>query len=149
PFRVTQIATDASARLLSQGTNPSGYSQQMLWTDSEKRTGPWRDLYDWPPNGMPAAKANTRLTPQQQAHLNRIIRGSLKEVVNIIFASRRRDLESLLLAWATADRAARPIPRPLVQEAADGVIRIFGEYRRVDTHDPNGTATLPGYVERY
>ncbi len=149
PFRVTQIATDASARLLSQGTNPGGYSQRMLWTDEERRIGPWRDLYDWPPGGMPAAKNTTQLTPQQQAHLNRIIRGSQEEVVRIIFASRRRDLESLLLAWATADRAAVLAPRPLVQQAADGAIRIFGEYRRVNVFDPNGTATLPGYVERY
>lgn len=149
PFRVTQVATDVSALLLSVGTNPGGYSQDMLWTDSERHVGLWRKLYDWPPNGIPAQKNTANLTPQQQSHLNRIIRGSIKEVVNIIFASRRRDLESLLLAWATADRAACPAPRPLVQQAADGAIRILGEYRRVDTHNPNGSATLPGYVERY
>jgi len=149
PFRVTEITTDASARLLSQGTNPGGYSQGMLWTEPERRDGPWRDLYDWPPNGMPAAKSTAQLTPQQQAHLNRIIRGSQEEVVRIIFASRRRDLESLLLASATADRAALVIPRPLVRQAADGAIRILGERRRVNVFNPNGTATLPGFVERY
>lgn len=149
PFRVTQVATDASTCLLSQGTNPGGYSQEMLWTDHERRIGSWRDLYNWPPNGMPAQKNTTNLTPQQIPHLNRIVRGSVQEVVNILFASRRRDLESLLLAWATADRAACPAPRPLVQQAADGAIRILGEYRRVNTHNPKGTATLPGYVERY
>jgi DNA modification methylase len=148
PFRVAQIATDASARLLSQGTNPGGYSQEMLWTDPERRIGPWRDLYDWPPNGIPAAKNFAQGTPER-THLDRIIRGSREEVVRIIFASRRRDLESLLLAWATADRAALPAPRPLVQQAGDGAIRIFGEYRRINVFNPNGTATLPGYIERY
>jgi Lhr-like helicase len=149
PFRVPQIATDASARLLSQGTNPGGYSQQMLWTDADRRIGPWRDLYDWPPNGMPAPKNSAQLTQEKQAHLNRIIRGSQEEVARIIFASRRRDLESLLLAWGTADRILLPAPRPLVQQAADGAIRILGEYRRINVFDPNGTATLPAYVERY
>jgi hypothetical protein len=154
PFLLTQVAMDASMQLLRRGMNPGGYTQEMRWTDYERRRGPWRDLYDWPANGLPAPKNPGQLTPEQRAHLNRIIRGSQQEVVNIVFASRRRDTESLLLSWATTDRLAYPAPTPLIQEAADGVIRIFGtgwgsRRRRIDTHDPRGVADLPAIAESY
>src|SRR5207244_12392605 len=51
--------------------------------------------------------------------------------------------------FATNDRITYPAPRLLVQEAADGVLRIFGERRRLDTHNPLSLAALPAYVERY
>lgn len=149
PYPVTQVATESSSRLLSHGSNPGGYSQEVLWTEPDRQRGAWKDLYNWPAIGLPAPKPGGQLTQQQHGHMQRIIRGSEREVLSIVFASRRRGLESLLLGFATTDRITHPAPRPLVQEAADGVIRILGERRRLDTHTPRTIAALPGYVERY
>lgn len=148
PFPVSQVATESSSRLLSNGINPGGYSQDVLWTEPDRQRGAWKDLYNWPTN-LPAPKPAGQLTQQQRDHMQRIIRGSEREVFNIVFASRRRGLEALLLGFATTDRITYPAPRLLVQEAADGVIRILGERRRLDTHNPRTIAALPGYVERY
>jgi Lhr-like helicase len=149
PFRIPQVATESSSRLIAHGINPGGYLQEVLWTESDRQRGAWKDLYNWPANGLPTAKTAAQLTQQQRDHLQRIVRGSEREVLNIVFASRRRGLEALLLAFATTDRITHPAPRPVVQEAADGVIRILGERRRLDTHDPRSLAALPAYVERY
>ncbi|VTT98805.1 dead deah box helicase : Helicase OS=Mesorhizobium alhagi CCNWXJ12-2 GN=MAXJ12_25728 PE=4 SV=1: DEAD: Helicase_C: DUF1998 [Gemmataceae bacterium] len=149
PYRVTAIALDASMRLLAEGMNPGGYRQDILWAEPERREGPWRELYNWPDNAPPVQRPHGDLTHPQRAHQRRINEGSQKEVTTIIFASRRRDLESLLLGYATTDRIAFPSPRQLVQEAADGAIRIFGEHRRIDTHNPTTAAVLPSVVERY
>lgn len=149
PYPVSQIAAESSSRLLSNGINPGGYSQEVLWTEPDRQRGAWKDLYNWPTTGLPASKPAGHLTQQQRDHMQRIIRGSEREVFNIVFASRRRGLEAILLGFATTDRIAHPAPRLLVQEAADGVIRILGERRRLDTHNPRTIAALPGYVERY
>ncbi len=149
PFRLPQIATEASGSLLNEGTNPGGYSQDVLWTEPEDQRGPWKNLYNWPVTGWPAPKPQAQLSPLEQQHLQRVIAGSQRESANIVFASRRRSLESLLIAYATTDRISHPAPRPLVQEAADGVIRILGERRRLDTHTPSTRTSLPAYATRY
>jgi hypothetical protein len=149
PFHLPQIATEASGSLLAQGMNPGGYSQDVLWTFPDDQHGPWKNLYNWPAVGRPAPKAQSQLSPPQQQHLQRVITGSQRESANIVFASRRRSLESLLIASATTDRITHPAPRQLVQEAADGVIRILGERRRLDTHSPSSRTSLPAYATRY
>lgn len=58
-------------------------------------------------------------------------------------------LESLGLAFATTDRLANPAPNPLIQEAADGVIRLLGQRRRLSTHGAAGQPNAPGYVAQY
>lgn len=149
PYPVPQVAIECSSRLLSHGINPGGYSQEVLWTEPDRQRGPWKELYHWPPSGLPAAKSMGQLTQQQRDHFQRVIRSSEREVLNIVFASRRRGLEALLLGFATTDRITHPAPRVLVQEAADGAIRILGERRRIDTHNPRTITALPAYVERY
>jgi DEAD/DEAH box helicase domain-containing protein len=149
PFHLPQIVTEASGSLLNQGMNPGGYSRDVLWTDPNCQQGHWKELYNWPATGRPAQRPQDQLSPSQQQHLQRVIAGSQKESVNIVFASRRRSLESLLIASATTDRITYPAPRQLVQEAADGVIRILGERRRLDTHNPSSRNSLPAYATRY
>ena len=53
--------------------------------------------------------------------------------MDVVFASGRRSLESLRLAYATTDHIAYPAPSPLIQEAADGAIRLLGARRRLST----------------
>ena len=148
PFLILQFTADIAARLLARGMNPGGFGLEVLWTDSEQRHGPWRELYEWNPAGRPAPRPN--LSPEQQRHLQHINDSAFSEVMDIVFASGRRSLEALHIALATTDRLGFPASRPLVQEAADGVIQVLGSRRnRLSTHDANSLQNIPGYVVGY
>ncbi len=149
PFRITQIAADISARLLAVGMNPGGYGKNCLWTDPERLTGSWRDLYDWTPGTQPRAKPDGNLTQPQRRHLRRIQDQSVAELMDVLFASGRRSIESLLLALPTTDRISHPASSNLVQEGADGAIRLLGSRRRLSTHPCSSRNSVPGYVAGY
>ena len=133
PFRITQIVADASARLLAEGMNPAGYGKDVLWTDSQNRQGSWRDLYNWPQAGQPWPKLQA-VVASQRDHLTRIQVGSAVELMDILFASGRRSIESLLLALPTTDRIANPAASSLIQEGVDGSIRLLGSRKRLSSH---------------
>jgi DEAD/DEAH box helicase domain-containing protein len=149
PFRVTQIVADASARLLAEGMNPAGYGKDALWTDSQNRRHSWRDLYNWPPGGPPVAKPQGQLSQPQRDHLRRIQEGSAAELMDILFASGRRSIESLLLALPTTDRITSPAASSLIQQGADGTIRLLGSRKRLSTHPSSSQNSVPGYVAGY
>src|SRR5208283_610497 len=105
PFHVGQLSVDASAELLAKGVNPGGFSQDVRWTDPRTKDGSWRDLYNWgAPGTKPQPRAAAQLRQQQRDHLRRIQDQSLVEAMDVIFASGRRSLESLRLAYPTTDR---------------------------------------------
>lgn len=150
PFHIAELAADASAQLLRRGINPGGFVRDVLWTVPQDQIGSWRDLYIWGPAGAPAqARAPGQLTPDQRDHLQRIRAQSLLEVMDVVFASGRRSLESLLLGYTTTDRITFPAPSALVQEAADSVIRILGARRRMSSHGASSQTNPPGYVTQY
>jgi ATP-dependent helicase YprA (DUF1998 family) len=149
PNAVSQLAIDVSGQLLRQGINPGGYTQDVLWTNPANRSGPWRDLYNWPTGSIPSAKPNSQLGADQQTHLGCIRDESLVELMDIIFASGQRSLESLCIAFATTDRLRFPAPNADVQEAADGVIRLLGSRKKLSSHDPNPPSNTPSYVRDY
>lgn len=148
PYPVVDLAANASAQLLVTGTNPGGFAQDVLWTDPQSKRGSWRDLYVWGPLGsVPQPKA--QLTVEEREHLRRIQQQSLVETLDVIFASGRRSLEALRLGYATTDRISSPPPSVLVQEAADGVIRILGARRKLTSHGAVGQPNAQGYVRRF
>ena len=149
PFRVTRIAASVAERMLCEGMNPAGYTQDAMWTDPREREGSWRDLYHWPVNGVPSPKPQSELTEEQERHLTRIQTGALQELMDIIFASGRRSMESLLLALPTFDRMAVASTNQIVQEGADGAIFLLGTRKRLSTHSPYLTTSPPGYVIAY
>lgn len=149
PYRITQIAANTSAHLLSEGINPAGYGKDVLWTNPEERTGLWRDLYNWPAGSAPTSKPPSQLTQDQIQHLRRIQERSVIELMDIVFASGRRSIESLLLALPTADRIANPPPSALIQEGADGAILLLGSRKRLSTHPSSSQNAIPGYVAGY
>ena len=149
PFRLTQIATDVAERMLARGMNPGGHIQNVMWTKPEDRMGNWRDLYLWPSGAAPRPKAPVHLTQPQQTHLTRLQDGALSELMDIVFASGRRSIESLLLALPTVDRAAI-IPRTnYIQEGGDGAIFLLGTRKRLSTHSCSSLTAPPGYVVAY
>jgi DEAD/DEAH box helicase domain-containing protein len=150
PFHIVQLANDAASRLLSIGMNPGGFSQAVLWTNPRKRTGSWRDLYSWGPVGsVPHVKGPGQLTQAQQGQLTVIQDQSLIEVMDVVFASGRRSLEALRIAYPTVDRISHPAPTPLIQQAADSVIRLIGARRRLSTHGTAGQPNPPGYSAQF
>ncbi len=148
PFPITPLSLDVSSQLLRCGMNPAGWSQHVVWTDSRNQQGHWRDLYTWPAGGTPAEKAQHTLSAEQQAHLQRIHHQSEEELMDVVFASGRRSLESLRLACATTDRISDPAPT-LLQEAADGVIRILGSRRKLLSKNGDSSSRIPGYLRDY
>src|SRR5260370_6718655 len=149
PHAVSQLAIDVSSQLLREGINPGGYSQDVLWTDPANRSGHWHDLYNWPAGMTPSAKPNSQLDANQQNHLTRIRDESLAELMDIVFASGQRSLESLCIAFPTADRLTFPAPNMDVQEAADGGIRLLGSRHKLSSHDASPPQNTPAYVRNY
>ena len=74
---------------------------------------------------------------------------SLVELMDIVFASGQRSLESLCIAFATTDRLTFPAPSADVQEAADGVIRLLGSRKKLSSHDASPPQNIPAYVRNY
>lgn len=150
PFHIGQLSADTSAQLLANGMNVGGFTQDVLWTEPRTKSGSWHDLYSWgTPGTIPQAKAAAQLSQQQRDHLRRIQDRLIVEVMDVVFASGRRGLESLRLAYATTDRIVSPASSPLVQEAADGVIRLLGARRRLSSHGAAGQPNSPAYVAQY
>jgi DEAD/DEAH box helicase domain-containing protein len=149
PFLLDEVFRDAERRMLQAGINPGGYSNEALWTDHDNQRGSWRDLFDW--TGPAPAPRYAGLTPQQQTHLTRLRQLALAAVVNVVFASGRRGLESLQIAHAAVLAGAPGQGDPLVCQAADSALRLLGERRRVQ--DPPYTAVgaigSPGFLRDY
>lgn len=150
PFFMAQLALDVSSRLLTIGINPGGFAQDVMWTVPRTQTGSWRDLYVWGPSGTcPPTKNMAQLTQAEQDHLSRIRDHSFVEFMDVVFASGRRSLESLRIAYTTTDQISFPAPTALIQMASDGVIRLLGARRKLSTHGATSQPNPPGYVTQY
>jgi hypothetical protein len=151
PFSIVQLFNEVSSQLISRGINPGGYAQNILWTDTERLGSEdnWRNLYLWPSNGPAQPKPPSQLLQTQQNHLLRIQNQAIEELMDITFASGRRSLESLLIAFPTVDRIAYPAPDSVIQEAADGVIRVLGMRKKLTSHGADSQQNPPVYVTRY
>ena len=149
PFHLTQILADVEEQMLSIGMNPAGYTQDVVWANPDAKQGNWRDLFQWPSASSPTLTPHAQLTPQQRVHLRHLQESALKELIEILFASGRRSLESLLMALPTVDRLSFPAPSQLIQEGADGAILLFGTRRRLSTHSCMSLNSPPAYVKTY
>lgn len=150
PFPIGQLSADAGSQLLLKGVNPGGFTQEVLWTDFRYKRGFWSDLYLWNAGPVGAQlKPASQLSLQQRDHVRRIQDQSFIEVMDVVFASGRRSLESLRIAYATTDQLSFPAPSPLIQQGADGAIRLLGARRRLSTHGAYSQPATPAYVARY
>ena len=149
PYLTAGLAIDVASQLLQQGINPGGYAQDVLWTDITNHSRHWRELYNWPNAGTPSERSSSQLSADQQAHLQRIRESSLEELMDIVFASGQRSLESLCIAFATTDRISFPASSTDVQEAADGVIRLLGSRKKLSSHDASPPQGTPAYIRDY
>src|SRR5439155_1256281 len=104
--------------------------------------------YNWPAGITPVLIPNAQRSAEQQTHVDRISDASEMELMDIVFASGRRSLESLRIAFATPDRIRFPASQD-VQEVAAGVIRILGSRKLLSSRDRTSPQNLPAYVRNY
>lgn len=149
PYLLADLFRDVQRQLLLKGINPGGYKKDALWTDFAKLQGGWRDLYDWLA-AIPAPRSSG-LAPSQLLHLQRLQQHAVKTVVDIVFASGRRGLESLQIAHAALPGTSPFSNDHVVCEAANGVLRLLGERRRIHGHPYTavGTQSEPPYIREY
>ena len=149
PHLLGDLFRDAEQTLLEEGINPGGYGKDALWTNPESQRGSWRNLYDW--SGTKPSQRHTGLSPEQQQHLSRLRQLALAAVVNVLFASGRRGLESLQIAHAAVGAGAPGVGDSVVCQAADGALRLLGERRRVQdpSYTATGSPTIPGFLRSY
>lgn len=149
PFLVSDVFRDAELRLLAAGINPGGYAKDSLWTDPDRKTGSWRELFDWATS--PPSPLQGGLSVEQDEHLRRLRRNAHAAVLNVIFASGRRGLEALQIAYAAVGSGAPSGGDAVVVQAADGTVRLLGERRRIDgePYTALGAPTAPGFVRDY
>lgn len=143
---VNAIIGETARRLLAIGTNPGGVDGSVTWTDRTTSTGDWQQLFDWqlaPPN------FRQNLTADQQDHRTRMNDASLEALAETVFSGGRRDLESLMIGFATFDRNGRDGDQ-IAMQCADSVIRLLGKRRRIDTHSvTQANAQLPRYARDF
>ena len=90
------------------------------------------------------------LTPDEQAHLARLRRLALAAVVNVVFASGRRGLESLQIGHAAVSDLIAGTSDDVVRQAGDSALRLLGERRRIqETHTALDSTTIPGFLRDY
>lgn len=151
PFLVSALFADAELQLLAAGINPGGYGLESLWTNAADRSGSWRDLFNW--GTVPPSPNASGLSVQQVDHLQRLRRTAHAEILKVIFASGRRGLESLQIGYASVGAGAPGDGDSTVVEAADGVLRLLGERRRIDGEPFRAIGTPggppPGFVNDY
>ena len=149
PYLLGDLFRDAERSLLKEGINPGGYGKDALWTDPDNQRGSWRNLYDW--SGATPTERHTGLTPEQQQHLVRMRQLALAAVVNVLFASGRRGLESLQVAHPAVGAGATGAADSVLREASDSALRLLGERRRVQDppYTATGSSTMPGFLRSY
>ena len=149
PIPIPHIANSVEQHLLAIGMNPAGHWQDVVWTDHQNHRDPWSDLFSWPSNEVPSPKQSGDLTPQQQTHQRRIRERVLVELMDIVFASGRRSIESLLLALPTVDYLSKQAPDRCIKQGADGAIFLLGTRKRLSTHPFYPLTTPPNYLVEY
>jgi ATP-dependent helicase YprA (DUF1998 family) len=118
--------------LLTLGMNPGGAGLSKQDKKLGDRRTRWTSLYDLDAD-PPRARPSAQLTEPQLQWLDGIRNDLLTECQQLIFASRRRDFESIGLGWITA--ASREMPDPVLDEELtrqliDSSLRILGDAKQ-------------------
>lgn len=143
------LADHAERGLLALGINPAGPAiSKQLKRGIDSR---WTDLFDFASEPPRVCRG---LSAQRSEWLDEI-RGDLRyECLQLIFAARRRDFESIGLGWVTGEYSRerdedgnRVVPE-LERQAADAVLRILGDDNQ---YTPRGKSSddMPTNVRDY
>ncbi|MFD6950657.1 hypothetical protein A6A08_14090 [Nocardiopsis sp. TSRI0078] len=147
-------ATLIEARLLEAGFNPGG-PKASLQNDEGANATPWTRLYAWPDgdgsaSGQPVRPVPSAAMSREQDDLRRRIGESLtKELLDGLFASARRDFESLGLGWLCRSDDNKPSEGAGLGTAlARASLRVLGQRKRF-TGLRDGADAPPAPLRRF
>lgn len=155
PARLDLLADLFEQALLNLGVNPAGPALQFQSFRRGNQKRPWDSLFDFNVS-PPRSRQPGDLSSVARDHLRRIRDNLLKESVDLVFAARGRDLESLGIAVCTFPPELEPVgadrdgvvPHDLLIQVSEATLRLLGQRRRFrGASDPITEA--PGYLRRY
>ena len=137
----SELADEAERRLLSLGINPAGPAASLQ--RKRKVSGTWTSLFDFSKN---PAVARQGLSQPKKDWLGDLRDELRLHALRLLFAGRRRDLESIGLGWATGEDVPNKSTRE--REVADAVLRLLGARRRYQGPGKSSDSP-PREVKRY
>jgi Lhr-like helicase len=149
--RLTALGDETERRLLALGVNPAGpdLSNQEGW---QHGGGRWTELFNLEAP-VPVARSPQELGTEKLQWLSAIRAELLNQAVDLVFAPRRRDFESIGLGWVTNDPsiglAVGNMLSPTVAEGVDSAIRMLGDLRRIRGKRETGQDDPPTAVRDY
>jgi Lhr-like helicase len=149
--RLTALRDDAERGLLGLGMNPAGpdVSKQDGW---QYGGGRWTQLFNLA-GPVPEPKSPQELGAQRLEWLSAMRADVFEQAIELVFARRRRDFESIRLGWVTgdpvADLGATEVGAATVREAVDSAIRMLGDLRRIRGKREGGLDAPPTAVRDY
>lgn len=149
--RLTALRDEAERRLLALGMNPAGpdLSKQEGW---QHGGGRWTTLFDLDAD-PPVARSPQQLGADKSQWLSEMRAELLDQAIELVFARRRRDFESIGLGWMTSDPTVdlrgSGIDLEVAREATDAAIRMLGGLRRISGKRDTGQDEPPTDVRDY
>lgn len=156
PVDITAIREKVQSRMLALGVNPAGPSPSVNEYSENKKDHSWTDAFSFPNGNGGTPRPRPNLTFEAKTFLQEELWPKvIQETAYTLFGGIRRDIESVGLAYCTIshnfenDRDDSNIPAQLVEEAANGVIRILGGRLRLVGSERKSTPTIPAYTRNY
>lgn len=159
PISLSILRGEVERRLLALGVNPAGPDPEFQeYKDGNKKI-PWTKLVNWNNGSQPEWQQPGNLSDMDTMHLNTISNRALREVMYMLFAHQRRDIESLGLGWCTFDPNfdIRPWTKGInadkLREVCDATIRILADHNRMPVPPPRKSpapqSKPPKYLQNY
>ncbi len=159
PVALSVLRGEVERELLALGTNPAGPDPEFQSYQDGKVKTVWTELVDWTDMEQPKWKQPGERSPLGDQHLQRISARALREVIYMLFAHQRRDIESLGLGWCTFDPSidirsrANGLDLDQLRQVCDATIRILADHGRSPKpppfKNPVPLEKAPGYLRKY
>lgn len=159
PVALSVLRGEVERTLLALGVNPAGPDPEFQAYEEGNKKISWTTLVDWDTDGHPRWKQEGALSPLGKQHLEKISTRALREVIYMLFAHQRRDIESLGLGWCTFNPAydyqvnANGIDLEKLRQVCDGTIRILADHNRTPKPPPRKQPLPlpqpPAYLQKY
>jgi DEAD/DEAH box helicase domain-containing protein len=142
PVALSVLRSEVERELLALGMNPAGPDPEFQWYQDGKVRTSWTELVDWSDLRNPKWQQPGQRSPIGDQHLQRISARALQEVIYMLFAHQRRDIESLGLGWCTFDPSidlsskAPGLDPDQLRQVCDATIRILADHNRTPKPPP-------------
>jgi Lhr-like helicase len=159
PVPLNTLRGEVERRLLALGMNPAGPDPEFqFYTDGEKRIA-WTKLVTWSDPEQPRWIQPGDRSDRGNEHIDFISSRAMREMMYMLFAHQRRDIESLGLGWCTIDPAfdtsayRSGLSPDIFRQLCDATIRILADHNRTPKPPPHKQPmrldNAPGYLRNY